>query len=189
MLTSSLNRQPSNLTFHNLCLQHELPPGTKHLLGLNLKYCLISNRLDDGLYNTLLKLAQSIRTRHFLNSTGTGKNSEYIPQIYLRSKTWDPPPASILLEDQITRFEKSLKKENELLQKKYKNKNISNLTPLQSKALKILKQNTNLIIKPMDKNLGPAVMDRDFYINKILNDHLLTKEYIKLSQNEALSKL
>ena len=84
---------------------------------------------------------------------------------------------------------KSLKKENGLLQKKYKNKNISNLTPLQSKALKILKQNTNLIIKPMDKNLGPAVMDRDFYINKILNDHLLTKDYIKLSQNEALSKL
>jgi len=188
-LTSYPNKQPSNLTFHNLCLQNELPPGTKHLLGLNLKYCLTSNKLDDGLNNTLLKLAQSIRTKHFLNSTGTGENSEYIPQIYLRNKTWDPPPASILIEDQITRFEKSLKKENELLQKKYRNKNISNLTPLQFKALKELKQNTNLIIKPTDKNLGPAIMDRVFYINKILKDHLLTKDYIKLSQNEALSKL
>ena len=141
-------------------LQNELPPGTKHLLGLNLKYCLTSNKLDDGLNNTLLKLAQSIRTKHFLNSTGTGESSEYIPQIYLKNKTWDPPPASILIEDQITRFEKSLKKEIELLQKKYKNKNISNLTPLQFKALKQLKQNTNLIIKPTDKNLGPAIMDR-----------------------------
>jgi hypothetical protein len=61
--------------------------------------------------------------------------------------------------------------------------------PLQFKALKELKQNTNLIIKPTDKNLGPAVMDRVFYINKILKDHLLTKDYIKLSQNKALSKL
>ena len=32
-------------------------------------------------------------------------------------------------------------------------------------------------------------MDRAFYINKILNDHLLTKDYVKLSRNEALSKL
>jgi hypothetical protein len=188
-LTSYPNKQPSNLTFHNLCQQNELPPGTKHLLGLNLKYCLTSNKLDDGVNNTLLKLAQSIRTKHFLNTAGFGENSEYIPQIYLKNKTWDPPPASILIEDQITNFEKSLKKEIELLQKKYKNKNISNLTPLQFKALKKLKQNTNLIIKPTDKNLGPAVMDRAFYINKILNDHLLTKDYVKLSRNEALSKL
>jgi hypothetical protein len=32
-------------------------------------------------------------------------------------------------------------------------------------------------------------MDREIYINKILIDHLLTKVYIKLSQNKALSKL
>jgi len=32
-------------------------------------------------------------------------------------------------------------------------------------------------------------MDREIYINKILIDHLLTKVYIKLSQNKALCKL
>lgn len=64
-----------------------------------------------------------------------------------------------------------------------------NLTPLQSKALKLLKQNTQVVIKSTNKNLGPAIMDKDFYINKILNDHLLTKDYIKLSKNEAISKV
>jgi len=76
--TNLINKQTTiQLGFHNLCLQQELPPGTKpkHLLGLNLKYCLTSNRLDEGLNNTLLKLAQSIRTRYYLKSTDTGKST------------------------------------------------------------------------------------------------------------------
>jgi len=32
-------------------------------------------------------------------------------------------------------------------------------------------------------------MDKDFYINTILNDHLFTNDYIKLSKNEAISKI
>jgi hypothetical protein len=119
--TNLINKQTTiQLGFHNLCLQQELPPGTKpkHLLGLNLKYCLTSNRLDEGLNNTLLKLAQYIRTRYYLKSTETGKSTVLIPQIYLKNKTRDPQPASTLIENQITHFEKALKKENELLQKK-----------------------------------------------------------------------
>jgi hypothetical protein len=65
--------------------------------------------------------------------------------------------------------------------------NVSNLTPIQSKALHSLKQNKQLVIKPTDKNLGPAIMDLDAYILQTLREHLLTEDYIQLSKKEALT--
>jgi len=56
---------------------------------------------------------------------------------------------------------------------------------MQLKTLKLLKDNKNLIIKPTDKNLGPAVMDTSTYVRKILIDHLLTTDYRQLSPIEA----
>jgi len=52
-----------------------------------------------------------------------------------------------------------------------------------------LKNNDNIIIKHTDKNLGPAVMDPNNYIQQILQEHLLTKDYQQLSQNDALNRL
>jgi hypothetical protein len=54
--------------------------------------------------------------------------------------------------------------------------NLSNLTPIQSRALNDLKQNEQLIIKPTDKNLGPALMDLNSCILQVLQEHLLTKD-------------
>jgi hypothetical protein len=81
------------------------------LLGCNLKYCLTFNTLHGNINSTLLKMAYAIRTRYSLKSAITAKEeSTYIPQIYQKKKNWNPLPAPIEIENQLTIFEKSLKK-------------------------------------------------------------------------------
>jgi len=89
------------------------------------------------------------------------------------------------VEDSITRIETSLKHAHRYLVNKISKENLQNLSLSQLSTLKLLKENNNLTIKPTDKNLGPAVMDTNTYINKVLTDHLLTKDYRQLSTLDA----
>jgi len=63
---SHLFLQPKNLTFHNLCKVNTLPPGSRELLGLNLKFCLASKNIPDDINKTMIQLAHTIRTRFYL---------------------------------------------------------------------------------------------------------------------------
>ena len=48
--------------------------------------------------------------------------------------------------------------------------------------LEYLKKPKDFIINPCDKNLGPAIIEREMYIKSILNEHLLKGEaYTKLT--------
>jgi hypothetical protein len=60
---------------------------------------------------------------------------------------------------------------------------------LQARTLKILRQNKQLIIKPTDKNLGPALLDLDAYIKQVLQEHLLTNDYAQLTPYEAKDRM
>jgi hypothetical protein len=82
-----------------------------------------------------------------------------------------------------------LKQAHENLIHKNGKKNLSNLTPLQSYALRHLNLNQKIIIKPTDKNLGPAAMDMDHYILQVLKEHLLTNDYTQLSKDSARHKM
>ncbi|MFN9981934.1 MAG: hypothetical protein ACK53Y_18555, partial [bacterium] len=82
-------------------------------------------------------------------------------------KGWDPPPAPLHVENAITEFEKQLKITTTQNTQNLK-QNSSNLTPLQQETLAKLKKSTDFIIMPTDKNLGPAIMDRDKYIKQNL---------------------
>jgi hypothetical protein len=181
--------QPRNLTFHNLCKQQKLPLGTKELLGLNLKFCISSNKITNDINKTVLLMAKTIRTKHFLSENGIIDNNSYEKQIYIKNPTWNPPPAPLPIENKITEFEKYLKSYHQHLTQKFKRNKLSNLTPLQSKALITLKHNKNITIKPTDKNLGPAVLDTKQYIGQILQEHLLTPSYKQLSHQEALNTM
>jgi hypothetical protein len=85
---------------------------------------------------------------------GLSTNQEYEKQIYVKNRNWNPPPASLFLENKITEFEKELKKSQTTLFKKFDRINLSNLNPIQAKALKQLRKNNNFIIKATDKNLA-----------------------------------
>jgi len=58
-----------------------------------------------------------------------------------------------------------------------------------TQALRLLKRNKNITIKPTDKNLGPAVMDTNDYINEILKEHLLINTYKQLTHTEMLNAM
>jgi hypothetical protein len=130
-------------------------------------------------------MAYSIRTTHYLNATGAPINDRYEKQIFIKNKNWNPPPAPMLIEDKLTQFEKALKDKQSKLMSKYKRRNLSNLTSPQCQTLQVLKNNKHLVIKPTDKNLGPAIMDSASYVQQILKEHLLTKDYRRLSAIEA----
>jgi hypothetical protein len=137
----------------------------------------------------MLRLARLIRRHHFLQTYGLNTTSNYEKQIYKKNTNWHPPPAPSIIEDKLTEFEKALKRKHEALKDKYNKRNLSNLTPLQTKVLAQLRQNNNIVIKPSDKNLGPVAMDTTAYIRQALEEHLLTKDYRQLSKEEAFDKM
>jgi hypothetical protein len=47
--TPPLSKQPSNLSFHNLCSTNKIPLGTRQLLGLILNFCLASSKLQNNI--------------------------------------------------------------------------------------------------------------------------------------------
>jgi len=180
---------PTNLTFHNLTAPGSLPPNTKQLLGLNVKFCIANNLLPNTINKTMRNLAYSIRTKEALKKSNTDQNSTYIKQIYLKKALWNQPSASIDIEDKITEFEKALKKAHNKLILHYNKSTLRNLTKTQLQILTELKSNNNIIIKPTDKNLGPAVMQKDAYIKQVLNKHLLNDDYLQLTEEEAKQKI
>jgi len=182
---SPLHLQPKYLTFHNLCQKNKTPVGTRQLLGLNLKFCLSGNRTFNNINNTMLRMARSIRTHFYLKQQNFNSDENYDKQIYVKLKNWHPPPAPLEVENQITTFEKLLKDRQQKLVTRNQKINLNNLTPIQKKVLKDLKANKNIIIKPTDKNLGPAAMDIETYIQQILQEHLLTSSYRQLTKEEA----
>jgi hypothetical protein len=56
-------------------------------------------------------------------------------------------------------------------------------------ALNSLKKNQNIVVKPTDKNLGPAVMDLTKYIQQILQEHLLIKDYRQLTTDSPRTEM
>jgi len=137
----------------------------------------------------MLRMARSIRTSHYLHESQIQADSDYVKQIYIKNSAWHPPPAPWPIEEKITNFEKELKKKQKIVENKYKKLNTSNLTPLQTHTLRQLRDNKAITIKPTDKNLGPAVMDTSEYVNQVLTEHLLTKDYKQLTQPEATNRM
>jgi len=99
----------------------------------------------------MLNLAYSIRTKHHLKQICSINDMGYIPHIYMKNKNWNPPPASETIKNQLTVFEKALKNMHNSLNLKYQTRNLTNLTPIQTKMLKIFKQRTDIFITPTDK--------------------------------------
>jgi len=88
------------------------------------------------------KLAYRIRIKFYLQLNPSIKN-DYIPQLYIKLKGWDPPPATLSVEDAITLFEKQLKMATQHNTTQHNMLNLqnksSNLTHTQLHTLSLLK--------------------------------------------------
>jgi len=83
----------------------------------------------------------------------------------------------------MTVFEKKIKKASRI--NNLQTHTFTSLTPNQKLTLNELKKSTEIIIMPTDKNLGPAILNRDKYIKQVLTEHLLTPSYLKMTSNLA----
>jgi hypothetical protein len=184
---SLVNRQPTNLSVHNLCTTSQPPPGTTKLLGLGLKFCIASHKPTPDIKACMKQLAYRIRTKHFINNNPNRNETEYIPQIYVKLRNWSPPPASSNAEAQLELFEQAITEA--IIHNEKITPTFSNLTPQQKETLHQLINNKDLIILPTDKNLGPAIINYEEYVKQILHEHLLSPNYERLSQSTASERL
>ena len=175
------------MAVHNLCQNIQPPHGTKNLLGLGLKYCVMPPKATPDIKNCMLKLVYRIRTKHYLQTTDRMNNQEYIPQLYIKLKNWNPPPARPITEDKLTLLEKTLKET--IRSNNLRPHTFSSLTPNQKITLNEFKQSEEFIILPTDKNLGPAIMNRDLYIKQVLREHPTTPTYLQLTSKNALAEI
>jgi hypothetical protein len=106
-------------------------------------------------------------------------------QLFFRSK-WEPDPAHIPAEfkARVSHFLRELTPKFRSCQVE------TNLTCPQNQLLRTLKDSDDFIVFPTDKNLGPAILERSEYINRVLMDHLLDfNTYKQLSEANATTKI
>lgn len=94
-------------------------------------------------------------------------NDKFDLQMYIKS-TWTPPPWTEIKE-LTSRLDAFQKRCSRLFKKK---RGKSNLLPHHRAALQYLQHHPDLMIVQCDKNLGPAVIERDTYIQLAYTDHL-----------------
>jgi hypothetical protein len=179
-----IKNQPSNLAYHNLCTTKQPSADVGQLLGLNLKYCVASKSPKPDLKHTIGRLNRSVRTQNMLLQKKV-KNQPFIQQLYKQSTAYIPPLATDQLEYQLEKFEEKLEAASAKLPRASK----SNLTYSQQKILQSLKKDKDYIILPSDKNLGPAIMNRSTYKERVLTEHLTSEAYRHIPQDQATALL
>jgi hypothetical protein len=180
--TSALTKI-TNLAFHNLVVgdQNLIPTSVQKLLGLSLKYCLqpATSKID---HVDLARFDKDYRRRMFW----AGDKASETPILYYPNKDYDPRQE--YNEDLTRRRLKFQKQVTSLF--RAKRRNHPNLLPSQQAALSWLKQHPEYIVFNTDKNLGPAIIEREEYIRLAWRDHLSdTTTYRQLSDDEYNSRI
>jgi hypothetical protein len=171
--------RPRNLSCHNLCTRLHPPPHFQSLLGLGLNFC------PKPAYTTgpqdFAKVADRFRRDIYTQMMFAGAPDIYDPkQLFIRSD-WEPDSASVPIEFR-ARVSYFLKQTRAHFQKRRAQ---PNLTPLQNKLLQDLRDSKDFIVVPSDKNLGPCILERQEYIEKVLEHLSDTITYRQLSSEEA----
>ena len=187
--TSKYFNPITNLTFHNLCKKHAPPTGTKQLLGLGHKFIPQRPLPTQNLHSTFSEFARNVRLKYTFSDDNQNSNTftKNDRKIYIKS-TWSPEHGNNELENRLNKFHTHLQY---LTSRNLQSINKStNLTRPQTETLSKLKADPHTITLLTDKNLGPVVMDRQEYINRVFSDHLLDNNtYQRLSKQEADQKL
>jgi hypothetical protein len=181
-----LNRV-ANLACHNLCKSTYISPAVIKLLGLGLKFCLVDSPPPPTLTDSFKRFRRDIRIRYhaLFRSDNESGCDHYNPKLYVKLKNWNPDKADPAIEAAIANFGKSIQQEVVANRTRFR----PNLLRNELHLLQQVRQNLDLVILNTDKNLGPAIWEREEYIKQTLKEHLLdNSKYKQLSKTEALTK-
>ena len=179
---------PTNLSFHNLCNTLSPPPGTASLLGLGQKYCIERSTPHYNFLKIIDRFRRPIRINYWLRDHAI-PTREYIPQLYVPSG-WDPGPVDLDTSDveiRLMDFANDLEATAKARQRAPRH---NNLSAQQYRTLHAIKNDRRFIVILSDKNLGPAIMEREDYKRRVLTDHLLNaKAYEQLTEASAKARM
>ena len=144
----------ANIGFHNLFTHTQPPPGTKQLLGHNLKFCIQKPLPSPDISASIQRFTKSVQTSFAIADLDIPP-SDYNPKLYIKSASWDPPTAPIQVEDALHMFHEQLSQ----AALANKNQRHYNLPYRHRQLLQQLRSSHQFIIVPTDKNLGPAIMN------------------------------
>jgi len=179
-----VTQKPRQSSFHNLCSASTTIPPTLHsLLGLGLNFCPTPTTTTPLDQVELKRFTKDYR-RRILFANGPELESDSI--LYVKNTQWEPSiPESTTLHTRASIFEDSI---HNMFYKRQKAR--PNLLPLQEQAIRWLLDHPELIVMSTDKNLGPAIIEREEYVRLAYRDHLSdTNTYRQLTSAEATANL
>ena len=177
--------RPTNLAFHDLTTTQSPPRNLRSLLGLGLKF--IPTPFRTTRFLDLLRpglgfahLVRSLRLCCFF-ITQPPTPSNYNPNMYIPSN-WVPPDQFFprILSQRLHNFSVAIRRAFR------PRKSIPNLSSHHRYALETLRRQQTFLVVNCDKNLGPAIIERERYIEFAFRDHLSDPTtYANLSPDEA----
>lgn len=177
--------RPTKLAFHDLTTYLTPPRNLCALLGLGLKF--IPTPYRTSRFSDLQQprtgvnhLDRSLRLACFF-TCHQPLDSTYNPRFWIPSD-WTPPDTyfSPILARRLTQFSIRL---TQLFRPR---RSLSNLSLPHRHALAYLRAQTDYVVVHCDKNLGPALIERDSYIHYAVTDHLSdTTTYERLNVDEV----
>ena len=173
--------RPTHLAFHDLTTNLSPPKNLQSLLGLGLKFC-PAPRFS---HSSVAKSFERFRRDLFCKTYFAGKdnvNADFDMKLHV-SSTWCP--LDWMIPNSIHRRLRNFTQSTNSLFKKKKCK--PNLLWHQHIALSTLQKDHRFLVIHCDKNLGPAIIEKDVYIQRALSDHLLdTTSYRSLTPDQAM---
>jgi hypothetical protein len=176
--------RPTNLAFHDLTTTLTPPQNLRSLLGLGLKFIPTPDKTTtrSQLYadktGTFTRLDRAIQLRCFFVDHDpldpSEKSDDYNPRMYIPSKRSIPNNVPRALDARLSDFKSQM---NTLFRPEPKIR--PNLLRHQRHALQLLREQKDFLVVHCDKNLGPAIIERDAYLRLALDDHLQDRDTYK----------
>jgi len=157
-----------------------LPQGFKQLYGLGPKFIVQRAQPTNNLHQSINRITNDMR-RIYAFRNAQEEEGNYIPQLDITKHTKFKAAAGCL-EEAMGKFTSAII----TLQRRYRRKRSTNLTPLQWRTMDSLINETHFISLQSDKNCGGVLCRRGWYNSKACSEHLTNIDvYRRISKAEA----
>ena len=166
-------------SFHNFS-EYVLTPHEQNVLSLGTRFIVTPKPLSDkDIEVALREFHRRLRLKvHFFDEK---MKRNQMPRFFIPNPLWDPRCSkhykyNEALEEYITEIDKDI---NQNMNKAFQ-KTKRNLNKEMYQALRSLRENQNIVIRPTDKNLGPIVLNKQWYINKMTSQLESNDTYVSV---------
>jgi len=181
-----LDQRTTNVKVHNLS-SHVLSSVEQLVLSKNVKFIPTpKGQSVNVLSHSVNNHIRNIRIWYFFKDRMIydDEYDEFKIKFHIPNPNWDPPMASTEIEQFIQQL--LINTQNYIHHHQNDdNKAKLNLSPTEFQALKSLISNTNIVIKPSDKNAGITIMNRTDFISEAMKHLNNSQNYNEISNEQS----